>query len=217
MLPAWAHRPLERADPLADRFHRVVQVLHPSYEFLTSYYISEHVFNWFVTHIFHCPHMFLFPCIHIYLSTRPCPLYHVEKTCSFRIRFYLISPMNEPAARERVRTNNRKEKRKKRQENRPWTQTSKDKKTENGAEEKRKRGKESLKERKPARKINQRGDVVNAARGSPHPRREDRTRLPKCRGLLTDDADIQRRRQRPPPHAGDDDAAVDSSSAANKN
>ena len=58
---------------------------------------------------------------------------------------------------------------------------------------------------------------MNAARGSPHPRREDRTRLPKCRGLLTDDADIQRRRQRPPPHAGDDDAAVDSSSAANKN
>ena len=41
---------------------------------------------------------------------------------------------------------------------------------------------------------------MNAARGSPHPRREDRTRLPKCRGLLTDDADIQRRRQRPPPH-----------------
>ena len=78
-----------------------------------------------------------------------------------------------------------------RQENRKWSR---------GKEEKRKRGKESLKERKPARKINQRGDVVNAARGSPHPLKEDLARLPKCRGLLNDDADIQRRRPRPPPH-----------------
>ena len=104
-----------------------------------------------------------------------------------------ISPMNEPAARERVRNNNLREKRKK---DRRTDHELKRAKRRKQKMEQRKRGKE----RKPARKINQRGDVVNAARGSPHPRREDRTRLPKCRGLLTDDADIQRRRQRPPPH-----------------
>ena len=51
---------------------------------------------------------------------------------------------------------------------------------------------------------------MNAARGSPHPRKEDLARLPKCRGLLDDDADIQRRRQRPPPQGVVDSAAVDS-------
>ena len=51
---------------------------------------------------------------------------------------------------------------------------------------------------------------MNAARGSPHPRKEDFARLPKCRGFLNDDADIQRRRPRPPPQGVVDRAAVDS-------
>ena len=122
-----------------------------------------------------------------------------------------ISPMNEPATLERVlnQQSHRKVEKETREQitERNERRKEKDRKWSREKKEKRKKRLEKQSKRR----------CGECCAWFAAPRKEDFARLPKCRGFLNDDADIQRRRPRPPPQGVVDRAAVDSSSAANKN